>query len=64
MEWKHCGCGPDGYFRTPRSWWMPILFGSRRLYRCARCGTTLFLKPREVPLAAHLSTHPPGHPHA
>lgn len=37
MRLSVCACGTEHLERIERSWWMRLLFPSRRLYWCSRC---------------------------
>jgi len=44
MKLTVCACGVDRLDRIERSWWMRVLFPSRRLYRCGGCGAKLLIR--------------------
>ncbi len=44
MRLTACGCGTGRLERIERSWWMRVLFPSRRLYYCSVCRTTRLIR--------------------
>lgn len=61
MKLTVCGCAAYHFDRIERSWWMRLLFPSRRLYRCSGCGARLLI--RKV-LLAHLAAGMPATTHS